>query len=164
MPILVAGPGDVCAAAKVRRLARRVTQIYDAALHPFGLTIGQFGLLNCLGRRHGIGIAALADRLASDASTVSRLLKPVVSAGLVTITVAADDRRSRVVRLTDSGYQRRQAAAQGWEQAQAQLATTLGDGRLAALRFIVDDAHALLANRLPDGQATSIDLMQLQVK
>jgi DNA-binding MarR family transcriptional regulator len=140
----LATPGAVCTAAKVRRLARRVTQIYDEALSSFGLTIGQFGVLNSLGRRNSIGVGALAEQLGSDASTVSRLLKPLESAGLIVIGPDLADRRAKAIRLTDAGYEARRAAAAGWTAAQAQMATALGDGRLAALRFIVDDSHAHL--------------------
>jgi DNA-binding MarR family transcriptional regulator len=140
----VAGPTAVCTAAKVRRLARRVTQIYDEALAPHGLTVGQFGLLSSLGRRSAIGVGGLAERLAADASTVSRLLRPLEAAGLVCIETDPDDRRGKAIRLTDAGADRRRAARPGWEAAQDRVAAALGDGRLAALRFIVDDAHAHL--------------------
>ncbi len=133
-----------CTAAKVRRLSRRITQIYDEALAPHGLTIGQMGLLATLRRREGIGVGTLAERLSADASTVSRLLKPLLAAGLIAIDPDPGDRRARLVRLTDAGHARRAGAATGWTAAQAQVQETLGEGRLAALRFIVDDAHALL--------------------
>ncbi len=133
-----------CTAAKVRRLSRRITQIYDEALAPHGLTIGQMGLLATLRRREGIGVGTLAERLSADASTVSRLLKPLLAAGLIAIDPDPADRRAKQVRLTQAGHARRAAAAVGWAAAQAQVQQTLGEGRLAALRFIVDDAHALL--------------------
>ncbi|KPF72366.1 hypothetical protein IP88_10095 [alpha proteobacterium AAP81b] len=130
---------------KVRRLARRITAIYDEALAPHGLTIGQFGLLAALRRSEGVAIAALADRLAGDASTLSRLLKPLAAAGLLLVTPAADDRRVRLVRLTDAGFERRGRAIPAWEAAQAAVGDRLGGGRLAALRFLLDDAHRHLA-------------------
>lgn len=133
-----------CTAAKVRRVARKVTQIYDEALAPHGLTIGQLGLLASLRRSDGIGIGALAERLSADASTVSRLLRPLESAGLLTLAPDPNDGRAKLVRLTDAGHARRQAAAAGWREAQTRVRTSLGEGRLATLRFILDDAHAHL--------------------
>lgn len=133
-----------CTAMAVRRLARKVTQIYDDALAPHGLTIGQIGLLTALQRRQGISVGALAERLAADASTVSRLLKPLANAALLTLEPDPDDRRSRLVRLTEAGHARRAAAMPGWQAAQARVAATLGDGRLAALRFLLDDAYQRL--------------------
>lgn len=137
-------PAGLCTAAKVRRLSRRVTQIYDEALAAHGLTVGQYGLLACLSRRRGTAISALAEQLAADASTVSRLVRPLEAAGLLTIGSDPDDGRSRLVRLSDEGHRRRSAAQAGWQAAQDQMATLLGDGRLAALRFMLDEAHARL--------------------
>ncbi len=133
-----------CTAMKVRRLARRVTQIYDEALAPFGLTIGQMGLLAALRRREGIAVGALAERLSADASTVSRLLKPLTLAGLVKLVADPADGRARLVQLTDAGADRRGVATPGWEQAQDRVRAALGDGRLATLHFILDDAHSHL--------------------
>ena len=139
-----AGPADLCTAAKVRRLSRRVSQIYDEALAAHGLTIGQFGLLASLSRRKGLSITALAQRLAADASTVSRLVRPLAAAGLLRIDTDPEDRRGRLVWITDSGHARRAAAQAAWIEAQALVSRRLGDGRLAALRFLLDEAHQRL--------------------
>lgn len=135
---------QLCTAAKVRRLARRVSQLYDDALAPHGLTIGQFGLLAGLRRSRGLPITTLAAQLGADPSTVSRLLRPLEQAGLLTLATADHDRRVRLVWLTDAGHQRRQAAAAGWQAAQASISERLGEGRLAALRFLLDDANMML--------------------
>lgn len=149
MPIIhprdqAAGPAGLCTAAKVRRLSRQVSQIYDDALKPHGLTVGQFGLLACLSRRRGLAIGALAGQLAADASTVSRLVRPIADAGLITIRTDPADRRSRRVWLTDAGHAARAAAQAGWQRAQELMAARLGPSRLAALRFMLDDAHERL--------------------
>jgi DNA-binding MarR family transcriptional regulator len=138
------GPSDVCTAAKVRRLSRRVSQIYDEALAAHGLTIGQYGLLACLSRRRGTAIGALAGMLAADASTVSRLVRPLASAGLISIRGSTEDKRSKLVWLSDDGHRCRSAAQTGWQAAQDRIAGLMGDGRLAALRFMLDEAHARL--------------------
>ena len=133
-----------CTALKVRKLARRVTQIYDDALAPHGLTVGQIGVLAALRRRQGIGVGPLAERLSCDASTISRLLRPLEAAGFLVVEPDPDDGRAKLIRLTDAGFAKRQAAVAGWAAAQAQVRAALGDGRLAALRFLLDDAHAHL--------------------
>lgn len=137
-------PSD-CAAFKVRRLARRVTRIYDEALGAHGLTIGQFGILGQLRRRRGIGIATLAERVAVDASTLSRLFKPLAAGGLLTVLPDPDDRRAKQLWLTDAGAERVRAALPGWRAAQARVTEHLGEARLAALRFTLDDAYQHLS-------------------
>lgn len=138
------GPASECTAAKVRRLARRVSQIYDDALAPYGVTVGQFGLLSSLSRRNGVAVGVLADRLATDASTLSRLLRPLQTAGLIVVEADPDDGRAKLIRLTEAGTDKRRAARIGWDAAQAHVAVALGDGRLAALRFMLDDAFRYL--------------------
>ena len=133
--------GAACAAFKVRRLARRVTQLYDEALAAHGLTIGQFGILARLRRRRGIGIATLAEQLSMDASTLSRLLRPLADATLIDIRPDPDDGRAKLLWLTDAGAARARVAHPAWTAAQARIAAQLGDARLAALRFILDDAY-----------------------
>ena len=135
------GPAGLCTAAKVRRLSRQVSQIYDDALSRHGLTIGQFGLLASLSRRRGLAIGGLAQRLAADASTVSRLVKPLAADGLIRIQIDPADRRGRLVWLTDTGHQRRAAAQDGWQNAQDVVEQRLGSGRLAALRFLLDESY-----------------------
>ena len=134
----------LCTAAKVRRLSRQISQIYDDALGNHGLTIGQFGLLACLSRRQGLAIGVLAERLAADASTISRLVKPLETGGLILIRTDTRDRRSRHVWLSDAGHLRRAAAHSGWQAAQDLVEQRIGSGRLAALRFMLDEAHERL--------------------
>ncbi len=129
-----------CTALKLRRVARRVTQIYDEALAPHGLTVGQLGILAGLRRAQGVGIGALAERLSTDASTLSRLVRPLERMELLSVEPDPDDRRAKLLRLTDAGATRLRAAASGWQHAQAQIRETLGEPRLAALRYILDDS------------------------
>ena len=135
---------DPCTAMLARRLARRVTAIYDEALGGHGLTVGQFGILAHLRRTEPVGVAALADRLSSDASTLSRLLKPLAAAGLISVERADGDGRAKAIRLTDAGHDRARAAKTAWATAQATVAARLGAERAADLRAMLDDAYALL--------------------
>src|SRR5580692_4033045 len=72
-----------CTCSQLRRAGRQVTQLYDRALEPAGLTIGQFGLLAYLSTAGaenpgGIAIGALADARGMDPTTLTRNLKPLV--------------------------------------------------------------------------------------
>ena len=134
-----------CTNMRVRKLARRINALYEEALEPAGITIGQFSLLAQLRRSRAIAIGALAELLGSDASTVSRLLRPLERDGLIAIAADAADRRAKAVRLTDAGAERIRAARPLWEAAQASLEVQLGAERHAALRFLLDDAYSALA-------------------
>jgi len=62
----------------MRRAARAVTQLYDAALRPSGLRITQFTLLQVLATAGApVTQGALGDFLAVDSTTLSRTLRPL---------------------------------------------------------------------------------------
>ncbi|MGO1117752.1 MarR family winged helix-turn-helix transcriptional regulator [Rhodovibrionaceae bacterium A322] len=106
-----------CLCLNARRMARVMTQYYDQQLEPSGLKITQFGLMTSLSREEGVPITQLADLLQLDRTTLTRNLKPLERAGLLTIT-GARDRRSREVWLTREGESKRDLAARCWQQAQ----------------------------------------------
>jgi DNA-binding MarR family transcriptional regulator len=139
-------PGCTC--LRVRKAARRVTQIYDRQLAAFGLTITQYGLLAHLGRHAGISIGALAELLIMDPTTLTRNLRPLEREGLLTLGSDPDDRRTRRAALTDAGRARLAAAKPAWARAQQQVEAALGRELAAALNGTLDRA----LDRLAKGQ------------
>ena len=71
-------------------------------------------------------------------------MKPLASDGLLRIEIDPEDRRGRLVWLTDAGHQRRAAAQAGWQAAQDVMERRLSNGRLAALRFLLDESYERL--------------------
>jgi DNA-binding MarR family transcriptional regulator len=131
-----------CACSQLRRAGRRVTQLYDQALEPAGLTIGQFGLLAHLAATspngHGIAIGALAEARGMDPTTLTRNLKPLVAKGWIVETHDRDDRRVRALMLSPSGRKKFLAAGPLWQSAQAQLQTVLGEDILGELLELLE--------------------------
>tara|TARA_R110002072_G_scaffold36996_1_gene108557 strand:- start:257 stop:700 length:444 start_codon:yes stop_codon:yes gene_type:complete len=115
-----------CICLRFRKAARRVSQIYDQHLEPYGLTITQYGLLGHIHRFEGIGVGALADKLVMDPTTLTRNLRPLERKGFVLMTPDEDDRRSRNLNLTTSGRRILDAARPGWRAAQEKIRTVLG--------------------------------------
>jgi DNA-binding MarR family transcriptional regulator len=137
------GPADAARAAgctcfRVRRLARRVTQLYDHALAPSGLRVTQFSLLSQLVGHDGVAIGALADALDMDRTTLTRNLKPLVDAGLVALAPSTHDRRVRAVWLTTAGRRRHAEAGRLWRIAQRDVNRMLGDVEVVALHRLFD--------------------------
>src|SRR3546814_19389843 len=93
--------GSVCTCFKLRRAARRVTQLYDRHLQPTGLRITQFGLLARL-RVEPLQMTALAERMGMDRTTLTRNLRPLERLGYVTVD-PGEDRRTRTVAITSEG-------------------------------------------------------------
>jgi DNA-binding MarR family transcriptional regulator len=75
----------------------------------------------------------LAERMVLDRATLGHNLRPLEAQGLVTMR-AGDDRRSRVVALTDAGKQRLAEARPAWKVAQKTFEAAFGPEDSAALR------------------------------
>lgn len=68
-----------CTCARLRRLTRRMTALYDRELAPTGLRLTQYSLLATLRREGGaVGIAVsdLAAAMDMDRTTLTRNLRP----------------------------------------------------------------------------------------
>lgn len=122
-----------------------MSQIYDAYLAPYNLTITQFGLLAHIRRLDGVSIGNLAAELVMDPTTLTRNLRPLIKRDLVTLAPDKHDKRARVLRLTDSGRQTLATAHPGWQKAQAHIAAVLGDDH-EPLSAVIDTMLGRLAD------------------
>jgi len=122
---------------RFRKAARRVSQIYDEHLAPFGLTITQYGLLAHIQRLDGVSVGALASELVMDPTTLTRNLGPLVKQDLVTVAPGKRDKRARTIRLTAAGREALRNGGAGWKAAQRSIADVLGED-LAPLSGAID--------------------------
>jgi len=140
-----------CTCLRIRRATRRISQIYDQALAPVGLTVNQFGLLShlygaSLAGSAGFSIGALAERLGADPTTLNRTLKPLRENGLARDCLDPGDARVRMIQLTDKGRREIVKALPLWRQAQMQLERALGAKPIKALNELLDLSAAKLAH------------------
>ena len=138
-----------CTNFKLRQLARRVSQMYDAEVAKAGLKTTQYSLLSHVLRLGPIRPGDLAQAMTLDASTLTRNLKPMIDAGWLELS-AGDDGRSRSVSITPAGRDKRTEAQRHWKAAQEGLNQLLGVERVLALHALVDDSLEKLAP-LPAG-------------
>jgi DNA-binding MarR family transcriptional regulator len=94
---------DCCLCLHVQRAARALARRFDEELRPFDLTNGQFSLLMSLNRPEPPPMGPVASLLAMDRTTLTAALKPLERRGLVKIESDPNDRRSRVLILTEKG-------------------------------------------------------------
>jgi len=132
---------STCVMQTLRAAARAVTQAYEAALAPHGLTASQFSALVAAALGDGVTMGQLARRLGADRTTLTRVLAPLERRGLIASAAAKGDARSRVVTLSPEGRALLAAAIPDWEDAQARALARIGAGdwpaiqtRLARLR------------------------------
>lgn len=123
-----------CVCFNLRKTARAVTQAYDELLRPTGLRTTQFSLLAVLATDGPLTIAALADRMIVDRTTLTRNLKLVEGLGLVSVAPGRSDRRTRIVELSVPGRAALAGALPFWQKAQRKMVTRLGTTGWGKLR------------------------------
>jgi DNA-binding MarR family transcriptional regulator len=136
-------PKKRCSCFLLRKLTRRVTQAYDAALAEAGLTITQYSLLAHLARGEGSSVSALAARTGMDRTTLIRNLKPLETAGWARY----GERRAgkpAAVELSPAGRARLRAAVPVWERAQGEFESLLGAKRVVSLHALIDESLEVL--------------------
>ena len=121
-----------CLCFNLRKAARALTQTYDAALKPAGITAPQFTLLTALEKQGPVSLSDLAAALGMDRTTLTRNLKPLQRDGLVA-SAEGDDRRVRLLTLTAAGRARLRDAGPLWRAVQSKVADTFGHGPAGTL-------------------------------
>jgi DNA-binding MarR family transcriptional regulator len=134
-----------CTCLRLRRTARRVTQIYDQMLEPAGLTLAQFSLIAHLYAGEGLSVGDLAEALDTDPTTLTRNLKPLIERHLVSVHQDEDDRRRRAIVLTPAGQGLLPVAYPLWRKAQARMVGLLGESETARLNKALDRSLGKLA-------------------
>jgi len=114
-----------CLAVRVRLLNRTITSIYDDALRPLGLTVGQLNILVVITKRGPIAPGEVARRLNMEKSTVSRNIERMRTHGWLTVT-AAESGSKQLLALTRQGKALLEKSVPAWEEAQTQARAVLG--------------------------------------
>jgi DNA-binding MarR family transcriptional regulator len=110
-----------CTCSALRMAARRLSQAYDAALAPEGLTVSQYAVLSNLAKRDGAApptMSDLAESLGLDRTTLAHNLRPLERDRLVAVAPDTRDARLRRVALTDEGRAKRERCLPLWRAAQ----------------------------------------------
>src|SRR5215831_6060608 len=121
-----------CACFNVRRVARVMTQFFDAEVRRHGLRPTQTPILGALQARDGWGMAELSDWLGMDRTTLVRNLRPLQRDGLV---LANGGGRGGHVELaiTEKGRTALAKMLPAWRSAQDKVVATLGKERWSAI-------------------------------
>ena len=125
----------VCNAAALRKATRRITQLYDAALAPCGLSSAQRSVLMHVDRAsEPPTMSDLAHALVLDLSALARNLKPLERDGYLEQTRDPLDGRIRRIALTPEGRAKLKDANKLWRKAQSRFEQVYGEERAKALR------------------------------
>jgi DNA-binding MarR family transcriptional regulator len=140
-----------CACSQVRRLARKLSSLYDTHLAPVDLTITQYSLLANIERAGQLSHNVLADKVGMERTTLTRNLRPLTRAKWVT-TATGKDRRQHVLQLTAAGRRKLVRSLPLWEEAQRQFLSQIGSESLQELRALLTSAESAVTKALTADQ------------
>ena len=135
-----------CMCANLRRATRVITQRYDEALRPLGLTITQFTILQALSLVGDITQGKLGEILAMASTNLTRTLDVMSKQGWIAKNYGTD-RRERRLRLTRAGKSELNRAAPHWQGAQEALRVRLGKQRWDDLTKLINDTTSIIAEQ-----------------
>ncbi|QOX62049.1 winged helix-turn-helix transcriptional regulator [Anoxybacterium hadale] len=115
-----------CACRNLRMTTRVITQYYDAALRPAGLSAAQFALLAAVSAVGGRTIGELAEAQLMDQTTATRSIELLKKNGYLEARTGEVDSRKRHIWITGLGTETLRKAIPFWEQAQRTIEQGLG--------------------------------------
>ncbi len=122
-----------CALFDLQRASRVVGSLYNSHLRGTGMTIAQWSLLRNIAALAPVSVGRLADALAMERTSVTRLVEPLIGLGWVRRS-QGDDRRIRNLEVTAAGKARIRAGLAHWRAAQRELMRRLGVERWRSMR------------------------------
>jgi DNA-binding MarR family transcriptional regulator len=128
-PKLVPSP---CLCNALRQATRAVTRLYDEELRDVGLRTTQYSLLRYLKHFGQVRQRDLGAATSLDETTLSRNLRPLIDAGWVAID-SGEDRREKLVSVTEAGRAKLKEARPAWERAQARMSSRVPKAEWAKL-------------------------------
>ena len=131
-----------CLCNALRQATRAVSRLYDEELRGVGLRTTQHSLLQRLRRAGETRQRDLGGLPSLDETTLTRNLRPLIDAGWVAIR-PGEDRREKLIRLTDAGAAKLREARPAWERAQERLRSRLPKGTWASLMDLLPELTRL---------------------
>jgi DNA-binding MarR family transcriptional regulator len=127
-----------CLCAALRQASRAVTRIYDAELRGTGLRSTQHSLLRLLDRSGEVRQGDLGEMASLDETTLTRTPRPLQKGGWMTIR-AGEDRREKLVAITEAGKEKIEQARPAWSKAQERMRRALPSGTWDSLFAALPD-------------------------
>ena len=129
---------SACTDAKTHQLARLVRQHYDAELSKVDLRTTQYRLLMEVKAHGPVRPCDLAETLSLSPSTLTRNLKPLVSAGWVDLGPGIDG-RTRSACITAAGRRKCAEGLPHWTMAEARVHHLMGGQNVSALHTLIGE-------------------------
>ncbi len=139
-----------CLCATVRRAGRLLTRRYEEALRPAGVSVSQFELMMVLQASGPVGQTALAARLDTDQTTLSRNIKVLLRERWIEEAKSLEDARRRTYTVSTIGSAVLAEATHCWQRVHSEMARLLPMAELwPALDRITDAARNPSPSEVP---------------
>jgi DNA-binding MarR family transcriptional regulator len=135
---------EQCLAVRIRMLNRTISNIYDEALRPAGITVGQLNILVVIAERGSVAPGAVASLLNMEKSTVSRNVERMRRQGWLRVS-PGESGRGQSIALERSGRSLLKKVTPAWEQAQGRAAELLGPRGQGAIHQAAERVWARLS-------------------
>ncbi len=135
---------ETCIGSRVRLINRVITKIYDDALRPLGITIGQLNILVVIAKKETARPAEVSSALKIEVSTLSRNIERMRARGWIEILEDAEDARAHQFRLSPEGQNLLAEAYPAWEEAQEKAGELMGDSGFDVLEQAADRAREFI--------------------
>src|SRR5262245_25497222 len=133
-----------CLCNALRQASRAVSRLYDDELRGVGLRTTQYSLLRHLRHAGEVRQRDLGGLTSLDETTLTRNLRPLIDAGWVAVG-PGQDRREKLVRLTEAGLAKLKEARPAWDRAQERMRSLLPEGVWSNLLAVLPDVTRLAA-------------------
>src|SRR6516164_7100334 len=131
-----------CLCNALRQATRAVSRLYDEELRGAGLRTTPYSLLQRLRAAGEVRQRDLGGLMSLEETTLTRNLRPLIDAGWVAVR-PGEDRREKLVRLTDAGAAKLREARPAWERAQARMRSLLPEGTWSVLLDLLPELTRL---------------------
>jgi DNA-binding MarR family transcriptional regulator len=119
-----------------------VSRLYDDEMRGVGLRTTQYSLLRRLSYAGEVRQRDLGGLTSLDETTLTRNLRPLIDAGWVAVS-PGEDRREKLVRLTEDGAAKLKETQPAWERAQKRLRSRLPEGTWSDLLDLLPEVTRL---------------------
>lgn len=124
-----------CIAFRVRALSRVITNLYDAALEPYGITVNQATMLIMLSLVGEATPGRIIKGLYMEKSTVSRNLDRMKKQGWIEAK-GRDGGKEQIITVTTAGRKLLASMHEVWHKAQKEATAILGDEGVSAVHTL----------------------------
>ena len=128
-----------CLSFALQRATLAISRQLDDELRPLGLTSRQSIILSEIAETGTLHMAALADVLGKDRTTITANLRPLMERGLIVSALDRDDRRMRMITLTPRGTRLLEQARGPLNRFNAELCARIrSKGAMRDLRAVLE--------------------------